>query len=209
MAKRFYIMMTLVRCGDTQWEVDERLHGATDLPLSPVGRAAVSAEIARLPPGHLATVYHAADEAATETARMIASVHGSRTKAVDDLADPDLGLLEGLRQQDLAERYPKRHKTWQDDLLAIVPPEGEPISDARDRVFLALAKLLRRSRADEIAVVLHQIGFGLLRCWLADRPGAEIWPILSDGRRVERYALGTAFINRLRETARAEPVEST
>jgi len=201
-------MMTLVRCGETQWDADGRLHGATDLPLSASGRAAVSADVVRLPAGHVATVYHPPDEAATETAKMIAGAGGARTKSVDDLADPHLGLLEGLREQDLAERFPRRHKAWQDDLLSLLPPEGEPIGDARSRIFKALAKLLRRSRAEEISVVLHQVGYGLLRCWLADRPGADIRPLPGDDQRVVRYAISTASIDRLREVARPEAAET-
>jgi broad specificity phosphatase PhoE len=209
LAKRFYIMMTLVRCGETQWDTEGRLHGATDLPLSAGGRAAVTAAIGHVPDGHVGTVYHPPDEAATETAKMIAAGRGARTKSVDDLADPNLGLLEGLREQDLAERYPRRHKAWQDDPLSLVPPEGEPIGDARVRIFRALAKLSRRTRAEEIAVVLHPVGFGLLRCWLADRPATDIWTVLGDEQRVERYALSTASIDRLKETARPEAAETS
>ena len=129
-AKRSFIMMSLLRCGETLWESEDRLHGRTDLPLTAAGRAAVSADVARLAGERIATVYHAADEAASETALMWARATQARTKNVDELADPDLGLLEGLLQQDLADRYPKRHKQWQDDPLSLVPPEGEPIIDA-------------------------------------------------------------------------------
>lgn len=208
--KRSSVMLTLIRCGQTQWEQEGRLHGRTDLPLSDAGRASVAADAERL--AHAPSVIlHPSDEAATETARIVAATATSgkaKTRAVDELAEPDLGLLEGLLERQFIERYGKRRKQWQDEPLSMVPPEGEPFADARARLFTALAKSLKRTRAGEVAVVLHPIALGLLRCWLADRPPAEMWNLLATRDRVERYVLPLAMVDALRDAGRMEAVES-
>ncbi|MCH8007064.1 MAG: histidine phosphatase family protein, partial [Planctomycetes bacterium] len=150
------------------------------------------------------TVHHPPDAAGGQPAELFARAAGAKAKPVDELADPDLGLLEGLLRQDFAERYPKRYRQWQDDPLTLSPPEGEEIAEARARIFAALARVLRRSRSEEVAVVLHSLGLGLLRSWLADRPAGDLWTMLRGRDRVERYALTGEMIEWLEDATRVE-----
>jgi broad specificity phosphatase PhoE len=197
-------MLCLVRCGETTWQQEGRLHGNTDLPLTEEARAAVRDAGGTLAGATPSTVYHPRDEAASETAQILAKGAAARTKDRDELADPALGLLEGLLLQDFAERYPKRHKQWEDDPVSLIPPEGEPIAEARARIFGAVARLLRKSRAPEVAVVLHPVGFGLLRCWLAGRPSDELWAMVRDAPRMERYAVANRLLDDLKQAAVTE-----
>jgi len=202
--KRTHVMMCLAQCGDTRWESEGRLHGWTDLPMSDAGRAAINALSSRLDGSSIATIYHPGDEAAVETAQILARAAGAKTKEIDDLADPNLGLFEGLLEKQLAERHPKRYKQWLEDPLSLNPPEGEALADARERVFAAVARTLKKSRAQEVAFVLHPIAFGFLRCWLADRPASELRRVLADSTRFERYAVATSLLERLRDVAGRE-----
>ncbi|MEM7229416.1 MAG: histidine phosphatase family protein [Planctomycetota bacterium] len=190
-------VLCLIRCGETTWDQDDRLHGQTDLPLSNAGRAALAGLADETSAGGVSTVYHSSDDAASDTAQIFASAWHVRQKVVEDLADPDLGLLEGLTQNDLAERYRKRARTWTEDPLALIPPEGESVADARIRVFGAVARTIRRSRAQECAFVLHDISLGLLRCFLANRPSGEMWSLLEDRPPVERYLVTEHLAERL------------
>jgi len=201
--RRNCILLCLISCGETTWDQDRRLHGSTDLPLSESGRTAVAAAAARVTSTNLGAIHHPPDEAATETARILAEAHRVKTKAVSDLADPDLGLLEGLTEQVFADRYPKRYKQWHDEPFSLSPPEGEDVADARARVLGAVAKLLRRSKGEEVAVALHSLGLGFLRCWLADRPSRDLWTFLQDRPRVERYALTGPMVQWMDDEATA------
>ena len=162
------MVLNVIRCGETTWNAEGRLHGRSDLPLSISGRTSVSADAASIEGGRTSTVYHPPDDAAAETAQIVARRVGAKTKSVDELADPDLGVLEGMSEQAFAERFPKRYKQWQEDPLSLSPPEGEDVAEARARVLKAAARLLRRARNQEVGVVLHPLGLGFLRCWLAE-----------------------------------------
>ncbi len=203
-SKRRTITLALIRCGETTWDVEGRLHGHSDLPLSIDGRTAVSADVATLNGERLGTIYHPPDDAAIETAQIVAGGAGAKAKAVAELADPDLGVLEGLTAKDFADRFSKRYKQWQEDPLTLTPPEGEPLVDARARLFAAISRLARRSRHGEIGIVLHPVGLGLLRCWLADRPSADLWSLVRTRPRIERYLLGPELVAELAEVAKAE-----
>ena len=202
--KRKSIVLTLVRCGDTAWETEERLHGRSDLPLSTGGRATVTDAAAWLSGRRIGTVYHPPDEAATETAQIIGKSVGARCKAIPELVEADLGVLDGLTRQALSERFPKRYKQWQEDPLTLSPPEGEDLMEARGRLFSAVSRLLRRSRSAEVAVVLHDLGLGSLRCWLADRPSNELWAMVARRPPVERYLVAMETISWLEQAAKSQ-----
>jgi len=202
--KRKPILLTLIRCGETTWDSEGRLHGRSDLPLSIDGRSSVTADVAALSSRRIAMVCHPSDDAATETAQIVAGAVAGKAKVVADLADPALGVLEGMSTQEFADRFPKRYKQWQDDPLSLTAPEGEELVEARARVFGVIGRLARRSRADEIAIVLHPVALGLLRCWLADRPASDLWSMVRTRPRIERYLLAAELIAALEEAATTE-----
>lgn len=201
MAERNDILLTLIGCGQTAWEADGRVHGSTDLPLSPAGRASISVIASVLKPKSLGAIYHSSDEASTDTAHIIAQAVGSKTKMIQDLSEPDLGLIDGLMQKDFADRFPRRHKQWLEDPLSLSPPEGEPLIDARARIFEACSKILKRSKSDHPVIVLRPLALGFMRCWLCDRSVTSLWDIVRSRPQIERYALNSEIVSCLEEAA--------
>jgi broad specificity phosphatase PhoE len=203
--KRNAIMLCLIQCGETEWDVNGRIQGSADLPLSEVGRASITSELNRLSVVRAGMVFHPPDEAAAETASICARRIGARTKAVTELADPHLGVLEGLGEQDFAERFPTRYRQWEEDPISLAPPQGEEVIAAADRMFSTVARILRRSRSGEIAIVFHRLNLAMMRCWLANRPLQELRTMLINRPRIERYALPMELLEALESAAR-EPV---
>ncbi|MCA9284704.1 MAG: histidine phosphatase family protein [Phycisphaerales bacterium] len=191
----------LLRAGETPWGAEGRVQGSADLPLAPGVREMLALEFAHLPPTAVAVVHHPADEAATDTAKLAARSFRGKPAAVDDLGEPHLGLLEGLTLGTFAERYPTRHRQWQDDPLALVAPEGEPLVDARARILHTIVRLIRRSRGAEVAVVLHPLALGLVRCVLCEAPSTEMRHMVSRRGQVERYILPVDAADRLQAAA--------
>jgi broad specificity phosphatase PhoE len=94
-----------------------------------------------------------------------------------------------------------------DDPATLSPPEGEEMSTAADRLFRAVAKIIKRSRSEEIAIVLHDLGLAMLRCWLANRPLADMRDMLEPEPRIERFVLPLALVDELEKgTGAREPV---
>jgi broad specificity phosphatase PhoE len=208
MAKRSSITLTVIRCGETTWEAQGRVHGVTDLPLSDAGRIAVTADLIHLGAGgggggaKISMIHHPPDEAATDTARLCAALLGAKLRESPELNDPNLGLLEGLIEQEFAERFRSRHKQWKEDPITLSPPEGEDIATAADRIFRGVAKIIRRSRGEEVALVLHDLGRSMLRCWIADRPLTAMRE-MEGGAGIERIALPLNMIDGLETAAKA------
>ena len=201
MSKSATTMLNVVRTGLTAWDQEQRLHGTTDLPMSPAGRSALTEEIRQVHVARTRVVHHPGDEAATETARLFAEHVGAKTRRLDDLADPDFGVLDGMTERVFADRFAKRHKLWLDDPLALSPPDGEDFAIARSRIFGAIVRLTRKSRGEDVGIVLHDIGLGLLRCWLADLPSGQLWRLLRERPHVERYALSQSVVTEMEAIA--------
>lgn len=213
-------ILTLVACAQTTWERDGRLLGSADIPLSNEGKAEArtaaelfSQEVNTSSNGNGAAIniiHHPPDESALETAQTMAATIGAKTRAVDDLKDPHLGLLEGLTSQVVADRYPKRYKQYNDDPLSLAPPEGEEMADAQARLFRAIGRIMTKGRAaktTETVLVLHQLNLGMVRCWLGCVPCTRLWEMNRSRPRVERYAIMPEMVERL--AAAAQPAEQS
>ncbi|HWB18994.1 MAG TPA: histidine phosphatase family protein, partial [Phycisphaerales bacterium] len=188
------IVLWLIRSGQSPWQLEGRLQGQTDLPLAPQSKIIVMNAAGELKRSGPKMIHHPGDEAATETARMIGGALKARLKAEDELADPNLGLLEGLTYDEFEERYPTRYKQWKDDRISLVPPEGEEFITARSRVFAAVAKIMKRSRSGDAGIVVHDEAWAFLRAWLR---GREHTNGQANGSMVERYALNTKQVDEM------------
>lgn len=195
----------IVRSGETAWDTTDRLYGGEDLPLTDAGRLATTEAVERaatLERRCPRTVYHAPDEAAADTARILSGRISAKVREVADLAEPDLGVLAGLSLDELRERFERRARQWESDPSELVPPEGEPFTAARLRISKAVIRILRRARNDTVALVLHEFAAGFLRCtlagnptgnprrWMGGRPRIEPWLLPMDA--LERLQAGQA-----------------
>jgi broad specificity phosphatase PhoE len=91
------------------------------------------------------------------------------------LADPDLGLLEGLSLAEFERRFESRHAEWLASPLTVIPPEGEAMADARARILDALAEILVQRAGQRVGIVLHSIALAIVRDALARGDGSRLW----------------------------------
>jgi len=185
----------VIRAGDSLWHREGRLQGRADLPLSPEGRGMVMADIANLitspVEGELrpSVIHHPPDEGARETARLLAKALGAKPRTAEELAEPDLGLFDGITLAQFEERFPTRFRQWEDEPLGLIPPDGEPFIDARSRVVGEVARLLRRRRGRHLGVVLHPTALAFLRAAFAKRRSGSLADLVEGRPRIERYLL--------------------
>ncbi|MBX3406661.1 MAG: histidine phosphatase family protein [Phycisphaeraceae bacterium] len=179
MAKDAGIRLLLVRSGPTAWDAGGRLQGAADLPLSETGRAETETFVRSLGRVTLATVYCAPDEASIETGRLLAGLGrrlASRVQALPELADPHAGLWEGLRQDELEDRYPRAWGQFVEDACCVTPPEGETVDSLHARMMPVLSRAIAKARAgSRVCVVVRPLALGVLRCRLNGLPITEAW----------------------------------
>ncbi len=183
--ERRSMRLLLVRSCETEWELQGRVRGATELPLSPLAVEQLSRALAD--PPELDVVRHATDEVSKATASLLAGKTHARRRKVQGIEPPDLGLLEGLTLEEANERYPSRSRVWEEDPLALLPPEGEPLRTVAWRSGGALVRTLSRSRSTSLAIVAHPVVIGMLRLVLAGSDEAGYHELERDAGRLEPH----------------------
>ena len=142
-AARFF----LVRHGETEGESSIRYHGATDVPLSELGREQMRrvarAVAARRSDVNFGKVFSSPLVRASEGARIIAGTMASIV-TIEEFAEVHFGLFEGLTADEIRERYPDHFAVWNTDRLAAdyTYPEGESRANFAVRVERGLERVL-------------------------------------------------------------------
>jgi len=207
MAKPAQLKLLLIRSGRTDWDESARLCGQADLPLTQTGRAELLEVLEPCLSEELSIVMSAGDEASVATSELVAGKWDAKLKEIDGLAEINLGLWEGLRREDLVERYPRAYKKWLDDPTSVSIPEGESMLDAEDRILRAIARALEKAKPEgntRIGIVLKPIAFALVRAWALGEDRPENWEALCAAPAYELCVIDRERLREARERARAE-----
>ena len=135
----------LVRHGETEWSLDGRHTGRTDLPLLPEGVAQARALAPTLAALDLAAVFTSPLARARDTAELAGL--GAAAVVDPDLAEWDYGAYEGLTTSRIREERPG----W--ELFTDGVPDGESIGEVAVRVDRVIARI--RSTPGLVACVAH------------------------------------------------------
>lgn len=162
-------LLTLVRHGQTDWNLARRIQGSTDIPLNETGRADAGAAAAILARGTHQAVYASPLLRAKQTAEIIADELGLAAPIVaPGMREREFGDGEGL----LVEEYLARYGDWTADV-----PGAESLDAVGQRAVLALDAIARDARlrsapvAESIIVVTHG---GVLRSLLGHVSGGTL-----------------------------------
>ena len=145
--------LILIRHGITEWNKQGRYCGYKDVSLSRKGKAQIVKLRKSIKNITFDKVYCSDRKRALQT-RTILFERSSFTK-VKDLREINFGVFEGLKHDEIMEKYPKVYKEWLIDPYKGRIPNAESIQVFKKRVRSAIDKILRFNRGKTIAVVCH------------------------------------------------------
>lgn len=189
MAKNSKSRVLLMLSGRTEWDILGRVQGSADLPMSAAGEWLAREQAAAISGQTLNAIAVAPDEASRATGRILAAATGvKQVTAVPELAEMALGLWEGLRYDELEQRYCAAGRQFLEDPSGVTAPDGEHVSSHAARVQGAFERVVDRSKPGAaIGVVVRPIALGLLRCFLNGAEVRHLWAMLKDRPDVEWY----------------------
>ena len=167
--------LVVIRAGATDYEMQGRIRGTLDVPLCEQGieeAEQIARQLADVLPNVLATSGYIA---ARETARIVGRHLGLESKPLAGLANLDLGLWQGSRADDIRCRQPRLHRQWQCNPWTVAPPEGETLDAACRRVETVIERLLRRTFARSVALVLPDPLDRVVRWMAMGQPVGDLW----------------------------------
>jgi broad specificity phosphatase PhoE len=140
----------LARHGETDWNLESRTQGGTDIPLNETGRKQALLLKARLAGIHLDSVYSSTLSRSRETAEI---VHGQTPlTSLPGLRERNFGKFQGLLTTDPVTGPEFRTRQWNsDDSL----DGGESLNAWRDRVRAAIDTIRRQHSSGSILIVGH------------------------------------------------------
>ncbi|MEA9983758.1 MULTISPECIES: histidine phosphatase family protein [Subtercola] len=138
--------LALVRHGQTDWNLQKRIQGSTDIPLNATGRAQALDTASFLAGGDWDAVLTSPLGRARETAQIIAtSLSLPSPQPVAGLVERRYGEAEGLDFEELHERFPGQSHV----------PGRETHRQVRERVHVALIEAAEARPGQQLIVVCH------------------------------------------------------
>jgi broad specificity phosphatase PhoE len=149
----FYIL----RHGETDWNLEGRVQGRTDIPLNDTGREQARRAAQMLADISITTICTSPLDRASETATIIQEATGSHLNIIPDLQEVDCGENEGKKKD---HWYSGKDTDWLDGIST--PIGGESFVDFRERILCGVGVAL--DRPGPVLIVSHgQVIWALIR----------------------------------------------
>ena len=137
--------ITLVRHGETTGQSSVRYFGATDVPLSDLGREQMRRVRDVLAGEPFDAVFSSRLRRSREGAKLVAAGRAVVTPMAE-FDEVNFGRWEGWTREEIAQRDPEQYRAWQQNGHAFSYPDGESRPAFRVRVARGLSLVLNGHR---------------------------------------------------------------
>jgi probable phosphoglycerate mutase len=144
-----------IRHGETEWNVDTRIQGHLDIPLSATGRWQAERLSNALSDEPLKAIYTSDLTRAWETAQYVARSHVIKVTPEEGLRERHFGDFEGKTFAEIEATLPEQSLRWRKRDPYFAPAGGETLVALRTRVLEAASRLAARHPGEQIALVGH------------------------------------------------------
>jgi len=163
------VKLLLIRHGQIRANVAGRWHGATDSPLTAIGKRQaerVARRVGQFFPD-VRAIYTSPLQRCLNTAQAISDATGEPVQIIDDLREYGIGELENTRFKSLAEKHDFFRRTHSDHDFA--PRGGDSLNAVAERIVAALQHIhAAHDDAEHVAIVSHGAAMGVAMASLLD-----------------------------------------
>lgn len=146
----------LVRHGETDWNIENKIQGQTDIELNEKGRqqakefaAGIAGEDYRIN-----SIYTSCKKRAYETAEIIGAALNIEPKIQPGIEEICLGKWEGYTWKQVKEVFWEEYQVWRDNRRYQSAPMGESYQQLLDRLLPALKDIMKKEK-ENVLVVTH------------------------------------------------------
>jgi broad specificity phosphatase PhoE len=172
--------LCLVRHGQTDWNLEGRYQGQSDVPLNENGRLQARSLALQLQNQIFAAIYTSDLERAKETAKIIADALHLPVINEARLREINQGEWEGQLIDIIKARYAD---LWQErtlDPASVRPPGGETVGELANRLQAALNDIARLHPGRSVLVVSHGLAIATVICKMRDIPVGMAYSVIPD-----------------------------
>jgi broad specificity phosphatase PhoE len=166
----------LTRHGQTTWNVEHRVQGHLDSPLTDLGLEQASRLSEALSDVPFDVIYSSPSPRALRTAEIIRGNRCSNIIPHDSLREMHMGDWEGLRFDEIESTYPVQYQAfWHNPSLYKPVGKGESFFDVQSRVIPFVEKILSVHRGKNILIVTHTVTLKIIMSHFEKRPLDRFW----------------------------------
>ena len=159
----------LTRHGQTEWNLERRLQGRGNSPLTEAGIERAKELGDRIKDIHIDYIYSSPIERALDTANIIKGDKSIEVITDDGLMEMCFGDYEGRKTDEVMAENPE----WNIDLIMhgdvkLCAPNGENLESVRARVAETMDRIIEKNRGKSILIVTHGITLKALMYYFKD-----------------------------------------
>jgi len=182
-------VLYLIRHGQTDWNLQGRYTGQSDIPLNTTGEQQASAAAAQLEGVKLDAIVSSDLQRARHTAEIIAAQMGLPVQTDPRLREINQGLWEGMHFTEIKTQYEEAFKQRKNNPLTVAPPGGETVGQVQTRVLAALRDICAQYPHQQVAVVSHGLSLAIIKASLSGHPIQRVWELIPPNAQVERLPM--------------------
>lgn len=145
----------IIRHGETDWNLAQRIQGQTDIPLNETGRAQALAMAFNSAHYQFTAVYSSDLVRAIETANALAQREELEVKQLPELRERHYGIFQGVLKNEAPKQFPKENTLYLARDLHYNFETGESLTEFARRVLTVFDWLVRHHTNQQIAVICH------------------------------------------------------
>ena len=183
--------LIVVRAGNTPWQEQGRIQGTVPLPLTEASKKELASIAEKLSKEEGGCLFCSGNESSGLTAEFLSGLCRWKIKKIPQLREMDYGLWQGLRIEDVKNRYCSAYKQWRKDPANVCPPDGEPLHEVHQRVGEGLKRIVKKNRSDTVVIVAARMVSAVIECILKGIPLNQLWSVTDEDCPMRVYDLTT------------------
>lgn len=176
------ITLYIVRHGETEWNIENKLQGWSDSSLTSKGIKHSLLLQKRLEPIHFTHIYSSPSGRAIHTANLIKGLQNTEVKPVEHLKEMNLGSWEGKTHDEIMVLEPERYDHFWNAPHRFARDIGESFEDLNTRVKQFLNFIMSEHTEGNLLIVTHTVFIKMLLAYVKKLPISELWapPYIKD-----------------------------
>jgi len=203
------VKLFLIRHGQTDGNAQGRYQGSMDTHLTEEGRFQARCAKKYLSNVKFSSIYSSPMKRAIETAQIISDGLSHEIKIRDALREINFGKWEGLKFEEINEKYHNDYQAWLSNPFKSPPTEGESFTDLISRADSEIKKIVAENAdGSRVAVITHGgLILSLIVNWLQIPPNCWRSLIQRQGAiNVVVIDRGFPYISSINYTGHIKPV---
>lgn len=170
------VILHITRHGQTEWNLEKRMQGWLDSPLTEIGEKSAIALGKRLESIPFQAVYTSPSGRTMETTKLICQKRKIPIISAEQLKEINAGEWQGLTADEIQAIFPTQYKMYYEDAANYYSQQGENFHEVLQRSLSLISTIQKNYKEDEhVLLVTHAVVKKLLICHFKKQTIDHVW----------------------------------